>query len=128
VERLSRAHARAPQEPEIARELWNILLDISKAAFHDGRPDAAQQALEAALAVGPRNDFVLRHLALAKAIGGQPGGGLGEAREACRLGPQNTANWRVLYQVALSAGETAEAKRAADRAGVQFPSQMEKSP
>jgi hypothetical protein len=108
VERLGDLHARVPLDIEIASRLWGLLLDISGEAFRQRQFDAARQALEAALAVGPRNAYVLRRLALAKAMDGQPGSGLDEAREACRLQPDNPENHRVLQQILLSISEQPE--------------------
>ncbi|MFW6152701.1 MAG: hypothetical protein ACOC6C_06965, partial [Verrucomicrobiota bacterium] len=64
----------------------------------------------------PKRDFIMRNLALAKAVTGKPGDGLEEARDACRLRPENPENWKVLQQVALSAGNDNEARHAADQA------------
>ncbi len=116
LDRLRSARALAPRDPEIAYELWDLLVDVAASASSARQMDQARRALQEALEIGPRRDFVLRQLAIAKAVGGAPGDGLAEARDACRLNPDNPANWRVLEQVALSAGETAEAQYAGRRA------------
>ncbi len=116
LERMSIIRLQAPDDPEIAYEYWTLLLDVAESAFKGSKMDMVRQVLEMALDVGPKRDFIMRRLALAKAVTGEPGDGLEEAREACRLRPENPENWKVLQQVALSAGNENEARHAADQA------------
>jgi hypothetical protein len=115
--KLRSARRASPGDPEIAYELWNGLVQVGLEWTHDGTFEGlsmGRRLLEEALTVGPERDFIMRDLAIAMSVAGQRREALGKARRACELSPDEPVNWEVLIQVARSAGENAEADKAAE--------------